>query len=94
MKMKLLFIAVTHCLTVWSYGANQRLEDRMQDVLDKGIRKYGARGVSAAIVFPDGRMWTGASGISHDTITIDPNMLFAVGSITKNVAVALTLQLA
>jgi D-alanyl-D-alanine carboxypeptidase len=94
MKTKLLFIMVIHCLTVCSYGANQRLEDRMQDVLDKGIRKYRARGVSAAIVFPDGHIWTGTSGISHDTVAIDPNMLFAIGSVTKNVVATLTLQLA
>ena len=66
----------------------------MQEVLDKGISKYGARGVSAAVIFPDGKVWTGTSGISHDTVAIEPDMLFAIGSVTKNVVAALTLKLA
>ena len=40
----------------------------MQKILDKGIRKYGAIGVSAAIIFSDDQTLTGLSGISHDTI--------------------------
>ena len=83
-----------HCLAVASCAASRPLEDRMQEVLDRGIKKYGARGVSAAIIFSDNRTWTGVSGISHDTVAIDPNMLFAIGSITKNVVAALTLKLA
>ena len=90
----LLFITVMHWLTLCSYGANLPLEDRMQKILDKVISKYGARGVSAAVIFPNGRIWTGVSGISHDTVAIEPDMLFAIGSITKNVVAALTLKLA
>ena len=94
MKTKLLlFIISIHFLPICSYGANLPLEDRMQKILDKGISKYGARGVSAAVIFPDGKVWTGVSGISHDTVAIDPDMLFAIGSITKNVVAALTLKL-
>jgi D-alanyl-D-alanine carboxypeptidase len=65
----------------------------MQEILDKGIRKYGARGVSVAIIFSDGQTLTGVSGISHDTVAIEPDMLFAIGSVTKNVVAALTLKL-
>lgn len=73
---------------------NQRsIEDRLQSVLDKKITKYGARGVSASVVFPDGKVWTGTSGISHDTVRIKPDMLFAIGSVTKNVVSALILKL-
>ena len=69
------------------------IEDRLQQVLDHGIREYEARGVSAAVIFPDGRVWTGTSGISHGTVPIEPDMLFAIGSITKTFVAALTLQL-
>ena len=79
--------------TVYSHGAERSLEDQMQKVLDRGIDRYDVRGVSAAVIFPDGKVWTGVSGISHDTVTIKPEMLFAVGSITKNVVAALTLKL-
>jgi len=69
------------------------LEQRLQETLDEKIQKYGVRGVSAAIVFPDKEVWTGTSGISHDTISIKSDMLFGIGSITKNVTAALALQL-
>jgi D-alanyl-D-alanine carboxypeptidase len=95
MKTKLLlFIIIIHFLITCTYGSNLPLEDRMQKILDKGISKYGARGVSAAVIFPDGKVWTGVSGISHDSVAIEPDMLFAIGSITKNVVAALTLKLA
>jgi D-alanyl-D-alanine carboxypeptidase len=71
------------------------LADRLQAVLDAGIRRSDeARGVSAAVVYPDGEVWTGTSGFSHDQVEIRPDMLFAIGSITKNTVAALTLRLA
>ena len=95
MKTKLLlFIVIIHILCICSYGSSITLEDRMQKILDKGIDKYGARGVSAAVIFPDGKVWTGVSGISHDTVAIESDMLFAIGSVTKNIVAALTLKLA
>jgi D-alanyl-D-alanine carboxypeptidase len=69
------------------------IEDRLQHILDKKITAHGARGVSASVIFPDGKIWTGTSGISHDTVKIKPDMLFAIGSVTKNVVSALTLKL-
>jgi len=70
------------------------LEQKLQNVLDEGIKKYDINGVSAAVIFPDGKLWTGTSGISHDTVTIKPDMLFAIGSITKKFVATLTLKLA
>ena len=68
-------------------------EDKLQKVLDEGIMKYDARGVSAAIIFSDNKMWKGTSGISHDTVIVKSDMLFAIGSITKCFVAALTLKL-
>ena len=65
----------------------------MQIVLDKGIEKNEVNGVSAAVIFPDGRIWTGVSGISHGSVPVKPDMLFAIGSVTKNFIAALTLTL-
>jgi D-alanyl-D-alanine carboxypeptidase len=70
------------------------LEQKLQNALDNGIKKYDVEGVSAAVIFPDGKLWTGTSGISHDTVTIKPDMLFAIGSITKNFVATLTLKMA
>jgi D-alanyl-D-alanine carboxypeptidase len=95
MKARLLFIfAVMGLFFISSCKPENSIEDRMQRILDKGISKYGARGTSVAVIFPDGKIWTGASGISHDTVAMQPDMLFAIGSITKNVVAALTLKLA
>jgi D-alanyl-D-alanine carboxypeptidase len=69
------------------------LEVKLQSVLERGIEKHDTRGVSGAIVFPDGRLWTGVSGISHGTVAMESDMLFGIGSITKNFVAALTLQL-
>jgi len=69
------------------------VEDQLQEVLDKGISKYDVNGVSATVIFPDGEIWNGVSGISHDSVPIEPNMVFAVGSITKNFVAVLTLTL-
>lgn len=69
------------------------IEQRLQEMLDKRIRKYGVRGVPAAIIFPDRNVWTGVSGISHQSVMMKPDLLFAIGSITKNVVAALALQL-
>jgi len=69
------------------------LEQKLQNVLDNGIEKYDVEGVSAAIIFSEDKKWIGTSGISHDTVTIKPDMLFAIGSITKNFVATLTLKL-
>ena len=74
--------------------ASGDLEERMQAVLDRGISRYDVNGVSAAVVFPDGSIWRGVSGVSHGDTAISPDMVFAIGSITKNVVAALTLKLA
>lgn len=70
------------------------MEDKLQDVLDKNITKYEVNGVSASVIFPDGRNWNGVSGISHDSVPIEPDMLFATGSVTKNFVATLILALA
>jgi len=94
MKTEILFFAaVMPFLTLCSVGPERSLEERMQEVLDKGISKYNVHGVSAAAIFPDETIWTGVSGISHDTVAMKPDMVFAIGSITKNVVAALTLKL-
>ena len=75
------------------YSTNT-FDQRLQKVLDKGVKKYKIRGVSSAIVFNTDRVWVGTSGISHDTVLMQPEMFFSIGSITKNFVAALTLMLA
>jgi len=99
--MKTIRIDVTYILSLafiffLSCSGDKKLplEQKLQNVLDTGIEKYGVEGVSAAIIFSEDKKWTGTSGISHDTVRIKPDMLFAIGSITKNFVATLTLKLA
>ena len=88
------FTIMIPALAACATNAQKPLEHRLQESLDKGIQQYKAHGVSAAVIFPDKSIWTGVSGISHDAVSIKPDMLFAIGSITKNMVATLILQLA
>ena len=92
MKTHILFSILLCVLVLLSCSDKTNIEEKMQLVLDKSIEKYNVRGTSAAVIFSDNSLWTGVSGVSHDTVSIKPDMLFAVGSITKNIVAALTLQ--
>jgi D-alanyl-D-alanine carboxypeptidase len=53
-------------------------------------------GISAAVVFPDGSMWTGQSGsaILSSAKPVTADTLFSIGSISKTFVAALALRLA
>jgi D-alanyl-D-alanine carboxypeptidase len=93
-KIYLITIIIFPCFIASLSCSQMRVEDQLQKVLDRGIKRYHDRGVSAAVVFSDNTIWTGTTGISHDTISIKPDMLFAIGSVTKNFVATLTLKFA
>jgi D-alanyl-D-alanine carboxypeptidase len=66
----------------------------LQAALDNGIATMGGKGISLAVILPDGQIWTGVSGVSHGTVPITPDMLFSIGSATKTFTAATILQLA
>jgi len=68
--------------------------DDLQNALDIGLNKYEGKGVSAAVIMPDGERWVGASGVSYGSIPITTDMVFGAGSITKNFTAATILKLA
>jgi len=70
------------------------LEVRLRDALVRELPKYQIKGASLAVILPDQSIHRVVAGYSHDTVPIEPDMLFAIGSITKNVMAALVLQLA
>lgn len=84
----IVFFVLLSCSSNSDYPINEQL----QRVLDTELSKYNVNGVSASIIYPDWSVWNGVSGISHDTVSIKPDMLFAIGSITKNFVAALTLK--
>ncbi len=94
-KSSSIIILLSFSLIFTSCSQDTRtLEEKLQVVLDENIEDYDVRGVSAAIIMPGRPIWKGVAGISHDTVKMSPDLLFAIGSITKNFVAALTLQLA
>jgi len=69
-------------------------DQTLQTTLDSLRRAIGARGATAAVIFPDGRVWTGASGEAWAGRAATPATLFELGSITKTYSAALILRLA
>ena len=86
-------VSVILLIFICSCGTEIPINDQMQKVLDDGIRRYKVHGVSATVIFQGNHIWSGVSGVSHDTVTMKPDMLFAIGSVTKNLVAALTLKL-
>ncbi|MFC1544946.1 serine hydrolase domain-containing protein [Gemmatimonadota bacterium] len=90
---QIVFLVFLLLFTSLSCSENIPLEEKLQKILDKGISRYGVKGVSAAVILPDQKVWTGVSGISYDTVALSPDMPFGIGSVTKNFVAALTLKL-
>lgn len=66
---------------------------KLQKALDDGLNKTKGKGVSVAVIFPDGTKWAGVSGISHGSTKLTTKMRFSAGSIEKIFAAAAILQL-
>ena len=58
--------------------------------------KYAIPGISATIIWPDGRSWTATSGFAdlYGRVRLTRNTAFAAASVTKTFVAALVLQLA
>jgi D-alanyl-D-alanine carboxypeptidase len=68
----------------------------LQEAIDQVLLSYPDYdlGISAAVLVPGYKTWTGVSGYSHQSAPITDDMLFIVGSILKNFEAALVLKLA
>jgi CubicO group peptidase (beta-lactamase class C family) len=73
-----------------------RFAAELKRTLNAARKRYALPGVSAAILWPDGRLWVGVAGYadlqSQRGVTADT--AFSIGSITKTFTAALILQLA
>jgi len=69
------------------------LAEELQQVLDTELLNHNGIGVSAAAIIPGQKPWLGTSGVSHGTTSITTDMLFGIGSNTKNFMAALILHL-
>lgn len=68
--------------------------EALQAALDSGRVELGASGASAAMIFPDGTLWTGVSGEAHEGVPVEVATVFEVGSVTKTFTAALVAELA
>lgn len=76
-------------------GALQQSTDSLlQAVLDSSRSVLDAPGVSVAMRFPDGRVWTGVSGVAGTGVPVRPETVFQLASVTKTYTAALVLLLA
>lgn len=69
----------------------------LQDALDHALQSSQGDhdlGISAAVIVPGYRPWSGVSGNSHPGVPVTPDMVFDAGSIAKNFEAALVLELA
>ncbi len=75
-------------------GDVHSLDERVRDALNGRLHQYNVHGASVAIVLPNDSVHCICAGFSHDSVAMAPRMLFAVGSITKNIVATLILRLA
>lgn len=66
----------------------------LQEALETVRDSMEVRGVSAAVIQPDGTVWTGQAGESFPDASIEPETLFDAGSVGKMFTAAVVLQLA
>jgi len=89
-----LFFSAIH-LVFCSCGRDTRPMDiRLTEAINHGLRKHDVKGATVALILPDDSLRCYVGGVSHDSVAVRPDMLIAVGSITKNFVAALVLQLA
>lgn len=80
--------------TIAGCADKRPLEIQLQSVLEEGLEKFNVKGVSTAVIIPGREIWLGTAGTSHEDVPVDPGMISAIGSITKNAVAALALELA
>ncbi len=87
-------IALVSCSDKAPTGIDPTLADDLQTALNIGRYSQHGIGVSAAVLLPGQDIWLGASGKSHQGVSMTADMTFGVGSVTKTYIAALTLRLA
>jgi D-alanyl-D-alanine carboxypeptidase len=77
-------------------GVGDSLASRLQEALDDSLARTDIPGAQAAVILPDGRAWSGGSGLSDvdSERPVTPHTQFAIGSITKTFTAALVLRIA
>lgn len=89
----LLLLASSTGLAAEPLAVDSTLASTLQRTLDSTFAEFEVMGCSSAVLLPGGAMWQGVTGRSCEGTPVSADMLFGVGSITKNYIVPLVLQL-
>ena len=90
----LFFAIFMSCCSNPPADPEKALAGGLQEALDRELAQHNVRGASAAVIVPGHDTWLGASGISHENVPMEPEMIFGMGSMTKNFMATIVLQLA
>lgn len=98
MKMKDPFAILVAVMALAVVGAGRQgsdppLAEMLQKAMDGSLEDSGVVGVSASILLPDGTLWKGAGGLSHEGVPMTTEMVFEIASVQKNLQAALALKL-
>lgn len=97
MKLRYPIIALLMTAVIASCQQHQKpgapIGPALQAAMDEALDNSSAIGVSAAVILPDGEMWAGAAGISHEGVPVTTDMLFDIASVQKNFQATLALTL-
>ena len=85
--------SLTHGPCQQNHERDAKIGPALQAALDGSLKDSGAIGISAAAVFPDGGLWAGTAGVSHEGVPITTEMMFDIASVQKNLQAALALSL-
>jgi uncharacterized protein (TIGR02145 family) len=69
------------------------LAEKLRAALDLSLVSSNGKGLSAAVIMPDGETWAGVGGVSHENIKIITDTRFSAGSIEKMFAAVTIMQL-
>jgi CubicO group peptidase (beta-lactamase class C family) len=69
------------------------LDERLTEAIGDRLWQSDVKGASTAIILVEGTIHRIVPAFSQDTVRMHPDMLFAIGSITKNMVATLVLQL-
>ncbi len=98
-KLYGIFFIVTllSLIFVFQEGSSQTFDTayarKLQTALNTLKANNNVVGMSAAVYVPGQGTWTGTAGITEPGINVTPDMVYSIGSITKNFVAATILQL-
>lgn len=94
--MKSTYIIFISILLNVSFVSAQKFNATLATQLQTKLESFNViKGISACVIIPcDNGVWTGVDGISTSSVNINSDMLFGIGSCTKNFTATILLKLA